>query len=107
MSEEDINNSYIEMLIQDLEENSLGYWVATQDEMAKSLRNLQQENKELKDNWNKLKEWLEEEKIRLARECSNIYEDGLGKTKLVNEDIYNELNNVLDKMQEIEGVMNE
>ena len=75
MKEEFINNSYIEMLIQDLEENSLGYWVATQDEMAKSLRNLQQENKELKDNWNKLKEWLEEEKIRLARECSNIYED--------------------------------
>ena len=48
-----------------------------------------------------------EEKIRLARECSNIYEDDLGKTKLVNEDIYNELNNVLDRMQEIEDVMNE
>ena len=30
--------------------------------------------------------YLEDEKDRLARECSNIYEDGLGKTKLVNED---------------------
>ena len=48
MSEEFINYSYIEMLIQDLEENSLGYWNATQDEMAKSLRNLQQENQKLK-----------------------------------------------------------
>ena len=63
---------------------------------------LNNKNNRLEDNWNKLKEWLEEEKIRLARECSNIYEDDLGKTKLVNEDIYNELNNVLDKMQEIE-----
>ena len=54
MKEEFINNSYIEMLIQDLEENSLGYWDATQDEMAKSLRNLQQENQQLKDEINKI-----------------------------------------------------
>ena len=52
MSDEFINYSYIEMLIQDLEENSLGYWNATQDEMAKSLRNLQQENQQLKVNCN-------------------------------------------------------
>lgn len=71
MSEEFINYSYIEMLIQDLEENSLGYWGATQDEMAKSLRILQQENTELKeklsvvnqmdtDNYNKYCETLKE-----------------------------------------------
>ena len=62
MSEEFINYSYIEMLIQDLEENSLGYWNATQDEMAKSLRNLQQENQQLKDRINKAIEYIEKHK---------------------------------------------
>ena len=62
------------------------------------------ENKynQLQSNWNSLREWLEKEKTRLARECSNIYEDSLGKTKLVNEDIFNELNKILDKMNELE-----
>ena len=46
-------------------------------------------------------EYLENEKDRLARECSQIYEDSLGKTKLVNEDIFNEVNNVLSKYNEI------
>ena len=77
-------------------------YIALAYDVKNHLPNLIKQNTDLKDNWNKLKEWLEEEKIRLARECSNIYEDDLGKTKLVNEDIYNELNNVLDKMQEIE-----
>lgn len=47
--------------------------------------------------------YLEDEKDRLARECSNIYEDSLGKTKLVNEDIFNEINDVLKKYKEIVG----
>lgn len=54
-----------------------------------------------------LRSWLEEEKNRLARECSQIYEDSLGKTRLVNEDIFNELNNVLSKLNELEGGKNE
>lgn len=58
---------------------------------------------QLQNNWNELKKFLEEEKDRLARECSQIYEDSLGKTKLVNEDIYNELKNISDKMQELEN----
>ena len=45
--------------------------------------------------------YLEAEKDRLAREVSQIYEDSLGKTKLVNEDIFNEINNVLSKYKEI------
>ena len=45
--------------------------------------------------------YLEDEKDRLAREVSQIYEDSLGKTKLVNEDIFNEVNNVLSKYNEI------
>lgn len=47
--------------------------------------------------------YLEDEKDRLARECSNIYEDSLGKTKLVNKDTFNEINDVLKKYKEIIG----
>ena len=52
-------------------------------------------------------EYLETEKDRLARECSQIYEDGLGKTRLVSEDIFNEINYVLSKYKEITGVKDE
>lgn len=45
--------------------------------------------------------YLEDEKDRLARECSNIYEDSLGHTRLVNEDIFDEINDVLKKYKEI------
>lgn len=47
--------------------------------------------------------YLEDEKDRLARECSNIYEDSLGHTRLVNEDIFDEINDVLQKYREIIG----
>ena len=46
-------------------------------------------------------DYLENEKDRLARECSQIYEDSLGKTRLVNEDIFNELDTILSKYIEI------
>ena len=46
--------------------------------------------------------YLEDEKNRLSRECSNIYEDDLGKTRFVNEDIFNEVNSILQKYKEIE-----
>ena len=48
--------------------------------------------------------YLEDEKDRLARENSNIYEDSLGKTRLVNEDIFNKINLILQKYREIIGV---
>lgn len=51
--------------------------------------------------------YLEDEKDRLARECSNIYEDSLGKTRLVNEDIFNEVDKILSKYKSIIGVSNE
>lgn len=47
--------------------------------------------------------YLENEKDRLARECSHIYEDSLGKTRLVNEDIFNEVDTILSKYKEITG----
>ena len=58
---------------------------------------------QLQSNWNSLKDLIEKEKTRLAKECSHTYEDSLGKTKLVNEDIFNELNKISDRMNELEG----
>ena len=61
-------------------------------------------------NYNQQKEfilYLENEKDRLARECSQIYEDSLGKTRLVNEDIFNEVNDILQKYKSIIGVLDE
>ena len=52
---------------------------------------LKKENQELKDNWSKLKEWIEEgmkNSLHIPYECELDFED------------------VLDKMQEIEGVIN-
>lgn len=58
MNKEEMQNNYIEMLIQDLEKHSFEYWESTQDEMIEALRNLQQkvnqleeENKELQENY--------------------------------------------------------
>ena len=52
-------------------------------------------------------EHLENEKDRLARECSQIYEDNLGKTRLVSEDIFNEVNYILQNYKCITGVSDE
>ena len=51
--------------------------------------------------------YLEDEKDRLAREYSNIYEDSLGHTRLVNEDKFNEVNDILQKYRSIIGENNE
>ena len=48
-------------------------------------------------------EYLENEKNRLAKECSHTYEDSLGKLLYVNEDIFNEVNRILLKYKEIIG----
>lgn len=47
--------------------------------------------------------YLELEKDYFVRGCSNIYEDSLGKTRLVNEDIFDEIDNILQKYREIIG----
>ena len=51
------------------------------------------ENKKLKDNWNKLKEWLEE-----GKKISSVQDNRIG---------YNFTTLILDKMQELEGGINE
>ena len=52
---------------------------------------------------NELGKYLEEEKDRLAVETSTIYEDSLGKTRLVNEDIFNEIIIIQDKIKALKG----
>ena len=65
------------------------------------IENLQSQLKAKEEVEKEFIKYLEAEKDRLAREVSQIYEDSLGKTKLVNEDIFNEVNNVLSKYNEI------
>lgn len=119
-----------EFLKQQLHEASLTIQEMTEQDIecpsnCEKLEKLQQENKKIKkqlENYKKLgfkylqdknnnlekqqKEfinYLEDEKDRLARECSNVYEDSLGHTRLVNEDIFDEINDVLQKYKEIIG----
>lgn len=47
--------------------------------------------------------YLEDEKDYFVRGCSNVYEDGLGRTRLVNEDIFDEIDNILQKYRSIIG----
>lgn len=73
------------------------------EEMYYYIKQLQQENKQLKNNWNELNKWLEEEHKRNINWYGNLthhdkqyclYE--FGATKDV-------LDNVQNKMQELEG----
>lgn len=61
------------------------------------------ENMLLKNQQKEFIKYLEDEKNRLARECSHIYENSLGKTRLVNEDIFNEVDTILSKYKSIIG----
>ena len=64
---------------------------------------LEEENKKHKTQQKEFINYLENEKDRLARECSQIYEDSLGKTRLVNEDKFDEVNDILQKYKDIIG----
>lgn len=73
------------------------------DMLLRSCGAMQSEIDEFKDQQKEFIEYLENEKDRLSRECSQIYEDSLGKTRLVNEDIFNEVDTILSKYKEIIG----
>lgn len=60
------------------------------------IERLEQENKKIKDNWNKLKEWLEEEYER----CDKIGNPAIGCAM-------GQIKRIKNKMQEIEGGINE
>ena len=62
---------------------------------------LEEENKKYKNQQKEFVEYLEKEKYRLAGECSQIYEDSLGKIRLVNTDIVNEVDKILSKYEDI------
>lgn len=67
-------------------------------------KHLLDKNNNLETQQKEFIKWLEDEKDRLARECSSIYEDSLGHTRLVNEDIFDEINDILQKYKSIIGV---
>lgn len=67
-------------------------------------RQLKEQLEELLNQKQEFIKFLEDEKDRLARKCSNSYEDSLGKTKLVNEDIFDEVVKIELKYKEIIGV---
>lgn len=103
----------LEELKKQLEEkNNPQIFIDTQDmeeRYAEGLyqEHLEKENIKYKNQQKEFINFLENEKDRLARECSQIYEDSLGKTRLVNEDIFNEVDTILSKYKEIIGVKDE
>ena len=87
-------NHFIDRLLEDTKEiNVLRSDIKEQDKEIERLNNI----------INELEKHLEEEQDRLARETSHIYEDSLGKTRLVNENIYEEVQKIKDKLQELKG----
>lgn len=83
------------------------YRIHKQEEKIQELEllvgKLQRENDKLITQQKEFINYLEDEKNRLARECSHIYEDSLGHTRLVNEDIFDEVNDILQKYKSIIG----
>lgn len=73
----------------------------TYNKLVDRIINLQQENKQLKDNWNKLKEYIEETKLK---EFEKSYGKRYGKTFTQEEIIV--CNMIKEKMQELEGSEN-
>lgn len=71
------------------------------------INQITKDNKEFKTQQKKFINYLEDEKDRLARECSQIYEDSLGHTRLVNADKFDEVNDILQKYKRIIGVSDE
>lgn len=62
---------------------------------------LEKENKRFNNIIKQIEEYINEEQMRLTTETSNTYEDSLDKTRYVNEDVYNELTKVLNKLEEL------
>ena len=74
------------------DKNALNELIGYYDGLKECIEIVQQENKQLKDNWNKLKEWVKE-----GKKISSVQDNRIG---------YNFTTFILDKIQEIEGGMN-
>lgn len=71
--------------------NALNELIGCYDGLKQGIEELQQENKQLKDNWNELKEWLKE------------YEEGTYGLGSYETGLSDGLGDVIKKMQEIQG----
>ena len=100
MTFKDLENWQKELVIKDLKDGENIYIEYTKDDI---IVHLKKENQELKNQQKEFIEYLENEKNRLAKECSHTYEDSLGKLLYVNEDIFNEVNKIISKYKEIIG----
>ena len=88
--------------LQELKKQLTTYQILHRDCKVDNLKNISK-IEEMENQQKDFIEYLENEKDRLARECSQIYEDSLGKTRLVNEDIFNEVDTILSKYKSIIG----
>lgn len=77
------------------------------DQNVKECLSLIKKKKKYESQRKQFIKYLEEEKDNFVRGCSHVYEDSLGKTRLVNEDIFDEIDNILQKYKEIIGVPDE
>ena len=87
--------------------NVMGSFISTEldafENLHKELDEKDKEIERLKNIIDELNKYFEEELDRLARETSHIYEDSLGKTRLVNENIYEEVQKIKEKLKELKG----
>ena len=96
-----MNEKQVLSALGDLTNGALNYYQATQTVMVRDnlIRNyielLQKQNTDLKDNWNKLKEYISNNNRYFEKEDLEMVSNALNGL------------DVLDKMQEIEGGMNE
>lgn len=86
--------------------SSYGEWGSLRIDQKRNIKRLLDELdsaddyiKKLYKEKQELIDYLKKEQDRLARECSPIYEDDLGKHRLVNEEIYNEVSKILSKIE--------
>ncbi len=84
-------------------ENAVADYETTMSEKIELERQLETMNNFIKKSGKEFIKYLEDEKNRLAIGCSNIYEESLGHTRLINEDIINKINNILEKYKSIIG----
>ncbi len=73
----------------------------TFNKVVDSIREKDKEIDRLNNIIDELEKYLEERKTHYCIGCSNIYEDSLGRTRLVNEDIFNEITKIKDKLKEL------
>lgn len=94
MNKEEIENYIIELNNQELKKQLEEY-------KRLGFKHLNDKCNKLENQQKEFIKFLENEKDRLTRECSPTYKYSLGKTRLVNEDIFNEVDTILLKYNEI------